>query len=161
MTTVQDGKISDKKTPIITPGLAKEREPSKSLEEQEADILKEIVETSEAAELHAEAEIAKAIEGAKRAQPSVKIPSDLAESGVIAPEEEASKVVKKGSQVNLPISEAQYKVGLHEKAGGRTTNKVVFGVPNLLAFALWIGRVIKIAHKHAMKVVFRREIHAS
>lgn len=161
MTTVQDGKISDKKTPIVT-SLTKEREPSsKSLEEQEADILKEIVETSEAADLHAESEIAKAIEGAKRAQPPIKIPSDLAASGVKSPEEEASKVVKKGTQVNLPISEAQYKVGLGQKASGRVTNKVVFGVDNLLAFALWIGRVIKVAHKHAMRVVFRREIHAS
>ena len=35
-------------------------------------------------------------------------------------------------------------------------DKTVVGVSSLAALAIWVGRMVKVAHGHAKKAVFRR-----
>src|SRR3989338_6880964 len=68
----------------------------------------------------------------------------------------AEEVVKSGTTLDLPISGATYKRGLSAKLTGKVFDKVVVGASSLMVLAIWIGRLIKIAHKHTMRVVFRK-----
>ncbi|KKR65076.1 MAG: hypothetical protein UU05_C0029G0018 [Candidatus Curtissbacteria bacterium GW2011_GWA1_40_47] len=81
---------------------------------------------------------------------------DVADSGVKAPQSQANEVVTQGTTINLPISEKEYKKGLHQKIAGVVVNKVVVGTSSLFALATWVGRLIKIAHKHTIKVIFKK-----
>ena len=136
---------------------AKELEPS--LEEDKAKakgILSEVIRASEAADEQTEKEVKSAISEARLSRPEPKLPPDVADSGVKAPQLEANKVISQGTTVELPIPEDEYKKGLHQKVVGTVVNKVVIGTSSLFALAVWIGRLIKIAHKHTMRVVFRK-----
>lgn len=149
----------DNQAPAIvgseSPG--KETEPSISFED-EAKIVAEIQDRSAAIDKEALESIREKIPEAKQAIPEVELAPDLEDAGVKSPQKEADKVVIRGSEIDLPISEEEYKKGLGIKVGGRSSDKSIVGVSSLIAFTLWIGRLIKIAHKHAMRVVFRREI---
>ena len=137
---------------------AKEQEPtSQEAKAEEEKIISEVIRTSEAADEQAEKEIQSAISEARLARPEPKLAPDVLDSGVKAPQLEANEVVTKGTTVELPISEDEYKKGLHQKVVGTVVNKVVVGASSFFALATWIGRLIKIAHKHTMKVIFRKE----
>ena len=137
---------------------AKEQEPtSQETKAEEGKILSEVIRTSEAADEQAEKAIQSAISEARLARPEPKLAPDVADSGVKVPQEQADEVVRSGTTINLPISEDEYKKGLHQKVAGVVVNKVVVGTSSFFALATWIGRLIKMAHKHTMKVIFRKE----
>ena len=135
--------------------LAKEKEP-KSGSKQESEILSEIIKSSEAADKQAERALQVEIAEARLSQPEPELPPDISDSGVKVIQTEADNVVIDGSSLNLPISEEEYHRGLHQKVASAVVDKVVVGASSMLGLALWVGRMMKIAHKHAVKVVFRR-----
>ena len=138
---------------------AKEQEPtSQETKAEEGKILSEVIRTSEAADEQAEKEIQSAISEARLARPEPKLPPDVADSGVKVPQEQADEVVRSGTTINLPISEDEYKKGLHQKVAGTIVNKVVVGTSSFFALATWVGRLIKMTHKHAMKVIFKKGV---
>lgn len=134
--------------------LVKEQEPAATTAEKK--ILSEIVKSSEAVDEQAEQEVRKAINEARLSTPEPKIPADVADSGVKSVNQEAKEVIRKGTTINLPIEEDQYKKGLHLKIKTAVVDKVVYGTSSLFALATWVGKIIKFAHKHAMRVVFKR-----
>ncbi|MBI2012696.1 hypothetical protein HYS90_02075, partial [Candidatus Curtissbacteria bacterium] len=113
--------------------------------------------TSEAADNQAEKQVKEAIEDARLARPEPQIPPDVADSGVKSPQLEAENVVSEGATIELPVAEEEYHKGLHQKVAGAVVESVVFGVSGLAGFAIWVTRIIKIAHKHTMKIVFRKQ----
>ena len=120
----------------------------------EKQILESIVKESAQIDRELEGKVRSEIKEARLADVEPEIPKDVAESGVKAPSLEAAATIK---AFNLPITEGEYKVGLHQKVAGAVVNKVVVGVSSLAGLALWVGRKIKMAHKHAIRIVFRRE----
>lgn len=148
--------------PLSSPGQpkAKEQEPSKAARAEEDKLMAEIVSTSEAMDAEALAKLQKESPEIKRAQPEAKLPPDVEDAGVKVPEEEADKVIKEGTTLSFPVSEDVYKRGLQSavigKVVGAVGDKVVVGVSSIGALALWVGRLLKMAHKHAMKVIFRK-----
>ncbi|KKS04273.1 hypothetical protein A2W70_03175 [Candidatus Curtissbacteria bacterium RIFCSPLOWO2_02_41_11] len=138
---------------------AKEQEPtSQETKAEEGKILSEVIRTSEAADEQAEKAIQSAISEARLARPEPKLAPDVADSGVKVPQEQADEVVRSGTTINLPISEDEYKKGLHQKVAGTIVNKVVVGTSSFFALATWVGRLIKMTHKHAMKVIFKKGV---
>ena len=138
----------------------KEREAVVSREEEDK-IMAEITTRAEAADQEMEARVLETFPEARRPVPEPKMAPDVEDAGVVHPPLEAQKVVTRGSTLDLPISEQTYKQGLHVKIAGAVVNKVVVGVSSLAALALWIGRLMKMAHKQAMRVVFRKEVSSS
>lgn len=102
--------------------------------------------------------VEKELKDVRAGYPQPKIPPDVEDAGVVNPQEEADKVVKEGSTLDLPISEDEYKKGSSQSAKGRwySQEKEVVGVNSLVALALWVKRLIGRAHKKAMKIVFRK-----
>lgn len=134
---------------------SKEAEPANIEEEK---LLKEVVERSRQADLEAEKKIEAAIgQEARLSRPEIKVPADIAEHGVKSPQAEASAVAEKGSTIELPISEQEYKQGEKLTIKGLEDHKSVIGVSSLAAFALYLGRIIKLAHKHTKRVIFRKK----
>ena len=123
----------------------------------EGEILSEIVRSSEVLDKQAEGEIQKDLSEARLADGKIDIPPDVADAGLKSPQEDANEVIKKGTTLELPITESEYQMGLHTKVRAAVVNRVVFGVSGIVGLAMWIGRMIKIAHKHAKRVVFRKE----
>lgn len=154
-----DGDQSQKTNPKQPTGtIVKEQEPNPpSGGDQEKKLLSEIIETSQEIDEKKEKEVQGAIAEARLARPEPIIPPDVADSGVKSPEEEAEKVVKEGASFELPLTEEQYKKGLHQKVAGAVVESVVYGVSSLFGLATWVGRMIKIAHEHTMRVVFRKQ----
>lgn len=147
--------VKPKDNQIQTP-LAKEQEPSAALGE-EGKILAEIKTSAEALDREALGEVQKSVAEARQARPEPELPPDVADAGVISPQQAAEEVVTGGATLELPISEDRYKEGLHRRIAGRVTEKVVYGASSLAALAMWVGRLIKMAHKHTMRVIFRKE----
>lgn len=144
---------TNKNLPVASISGPKEKEPSITPE----TLIKEIQEKSKEADLHAVKEIQKAIgEEAKLSQPEIEIPPDLEDHGVKSPEKEASKAVS-GGAVDLPMTETKYESGIETKIKSQVTKKLeVFGVSSVVALAMLVGRMIKLAHHHAKKAVFKR-----
>jgi len=142
---------ANKNLPVVPISGHKEQEPSNSPE----TLIKEIQEKSKQADLHAEKEVQKAIgKEAKLSQPEIEIPPDLEDHGVKSPEKEASKVV---SSVDLPMTEDKYESRKETKIKSHVSKKLeVFGVSSVVALAMLVGRMIKLAHHHAKKAVFSR-----
>lgn len=92
----------------------------------------------------------------KQAVPEPELPMEVANSGVISPQAEADKVVSGGTELDLPISEDEYKKGLNSKFNSKAADYDVVGVSSLIAMVMWVGRLIKMAHKHAMKIIFKK-----
>lgn len=147
-------------------GVTKEAEPKK-LEDTEEEILSEIVSTSEAADEQAEKAVQESLAEIKKkhglehvgklARPKPQIPADVYDAGVKSPQDDADAVVKQGTTLQVEVSEAKYKDALDEKVKAKTSReKVVFGPRSVVALAIWVGKMIKLAHTHAMKIVFRR-----
>ena len=97
------------------------------------------------------------IEEARQSYPEIELPPDVADAGVKSPGQEAAEVIKKGPTFEAPITEEEMNKGLHQKITGKVVNKVVVGVSGFFALATWVARMIKIAHKHTMRIVFKKE----
>jgi len=131
----------------------KEQEPS-----QTDRATSKIYERQNEADRKAEEEIQQAIgkEGRLR-EPEIKIPPDVADAGVVSPETEASETLSGDTTVELPMTEDEFKLGEHAKVDAKVTEKKeVLGVASLVALALFVGRLIKLAHYHAKRIVFRK-----
>ncbi len=146
-------------------GRAKEQEPTAATEAiaraEEDKIMAEIYSTSEATRKEALDRIEKELPDLKEKRQELKLPPDVEDAGVKIPEEEADNVIKQGTTLSLPTSEEAYKNGQHTKVSGKIEGapgqKIVVGVSSVAALAIWIGRLFKLAHKQAMKVVFRKK----
>ena len=155
VTTIDDQAVSQ---PQATPigGVTKESEP----------------ETVDKVQIRAESALDRDLsEATKSITEHTKLPhevhqpnlaADVEDAGVFAPQAAADGVISHGQTLNIETDEATYKKGLHTRVVGKVVNRAIVGVSSLAAFALWIGRMIKIAHKKTMKVVFRKagENHA-
>lgn len=142
---------------VISRGAAgKEAENPISFED-EAAIVAEIQDRSAAIDREALEKVREKIPDAKQAMPEVELAPEVEDAGVKSPQKEADNVVIRGSEVDLPISEAEYNQGKEIKVGGKSVDKSIVGVSSFIALTMWIGRLIKMAHKHAMRVVFRKE----
>lgn len=145
--------------PLTGSARVKEQEPSAAAQAQEDKLMAEIVSTSEAMDAEALSKLKKEAPEIKRAQPQPELKPDVEDAGVKIPEEDADRVVRQGTTLNLPVSEDVYKKGQHTKVSGKIEGapgqKIVTGVSSIAALVIWVGRLFKLAHKHAMKVVFR------
>lgn len=134
----------------------KEQEPPPPAGGEDDKIIAEITSRAEAVDAEAIAKVREAIPDAAQAQSlQPQLPADVVDAGVVSPQIEADKVVADGATINLPVEETTYKKGLHARVAGVVKDKVVVGVTSLAALAMWVGRLIKMAHKHTMRVVFR------
>ena len=145
-------KIADDATASPIVARVKEQEPAESVEQ----ILGGIQEKHKEADRQAEREVQDALgKEARLREPEAHIPPDVADAGVISPEKEASETLKKDT-VELPITEKKYQEGEHTKISAKVTQKKeVFGISSIVALAIIVGRLIKLAHHHAKKFVFK------
>ena len=151
-----DKKVKDDTVAVGVPGVAsKELEPQRV---EEKRLLDEVVEASEKHDLEAEKKLQESLGAeARLSVPDLEIPPDVEDSGVVSPQKEASKIAADGSTIDLPIMESGYREGERVKVGGSVVNKEIVGVPSVVAFVMFVGRIIKMAHRHMKKVVFRKE----
>ena len=150
-TTVDDKKKHEE--PIVPK--AKEQEPSGEKRDETLGELIQQVESHDKEQIEkVSAEIGKE---ARQSIPEIEIPPDVLDAGVKSPGQEAAEVVKKGPTIEVPITEEEMNTGLHQKVTAKVVNKVVVGVSGLFALATWVARMVKVAHKHTMRVVFRKE----
>ncbi len=137
---------------------AKEQEPTAAARAQEDKLMAEIVSTSEVMRKEALDKLEKELPDIKRRE--LKMPADVEDAGVKIPEEDADKVIRDGTTLSLPVSDEVYNKGLSTKVSGKVVgavgDKLVVGVSSIAALAMWIGRLLKMAHKHTMKIVFRK-----
>jgi hypothetical protein len=159
-----------KKTSLKTPGdqvvgtsvtlpKTKEQEPKsseKSAFAEEEKLMTEIRTVAETADRQALEALQSTLTDAKRAHFEADLPPDVSDAGVVSPAKSAEEVVTRGATIELGTSEQVYKTGLHRKIAGHVVNKVVVGASSLAALALWISRLLKMAHKHTMKVIFKK-----
>lgn len=148
--------------PAAGVGQAKEHEPQNADSEAKAQaeedkLVAEIKTRGESLDAQALGEMQKVINEVKQgAAESIKLPPDVEDAGVVAPEQKAEEVVKDGATVVLPIEEETYKKGLKVKVSAKTmVDKVAVGASSLFALAAWVGRLIKMAHRHTMRVMFK------
>lgn len=139
----------------------KEAEPAGTATEsfaEEKELIAQIETTAEELDKKAIEVVEKELSDVKASQPAPKLPPDVEDAGVVNPQEEADNVIKNGPTLNLPISELEYKQGLKTGAKGRwyRQEKEMVGVKGILALALWVGRLVKRAHKKAVSVIFRK-----
>lgn len=124
--------------------------------QEQEKLLSEVKEKYREADLEAEKQVGEALGKEAKSNESKPIPPDVADAGVKEHAQEASDVIKKGGSLELPVSESDLDRGGQSKVGGRRLiNKNIIGVSSLAALAIYVGRLIKMAHKHARKVIFR------
>ena len=146
--------VDDKKKQEDKPApKAKEQEPSG---EKRDETLSELIQQVESHDKEAAEKVSGEIEEARQSLPEIEIPPDVADAGVKSPGQEAAEVVKKGPTIEVPMTEEEMNKGLHQKVAGKVVNRVVVGVSGLFALATWVARLVKVAHKHTMRVVFKR-----
>lgn len=144
---------SDKKKTEETPApRPKEQEPAGEKDESLGDLIKQV----ESHDMEAAEKVSGEVKEARQSVPEIEIPPDVADAGVKSPGQEAAEVIKKGPTFEVPITEEEMNKGLHQKVAGKVVNRVVVGVSGLFALATWVGRMVKVAHKHTMRVVFRK-----
>ena len=154
----QSLKKDDKKpeTDDVSPAVGR---PAKEIESAGVDEqLSQIKELSREADVAAEKEVRAAIgEEARLSQVEPKIGPDLEDHGVRSPQAQASEVLKGGSVIELPLTEEEYRQAEKAKFVAHVDEKkAVLGVSSIVALAMWVGRIIKMAHGHAMRIVFRK-----
>ncbi len=159
--TTDDPKKS-KDDQVVQQPRAKEQEPNGDGRAQEAQAIAEIREVSDSHDKEALRQVRESMPETKAGLPKIEIPPDVADAGVKSPEQEAEDVLTNGPTFNVDITEKEYKKGLKMGAEGKTDHeKTVFGTASLVALALWIKRMMRLAHKHTMRIVFRKgEQHA-
>ncbi len=122
---------------------------------EEAKLLNEVIVESDKADDEAERKVQEQIGEARLSKPKVEISDEVAASGVRSRAKEASEVVVSGGNLVLPISQQDFEKGEKVKIFGKTDkDKDVMGVSSITVFAMFIARLIKMAHKHAKKVIF-------
>lgn len=138
--------------------LTKEQEPEseKAARAEEEKLMAQIRTTAETADRQALEAIQATVVEAKRGHFEPELAPDVEDAGVVVPVKKAEEVVQKGTTIELSTTEQTYKTGLSKKIAGHVKDKVVTGVSSLAAMAIWIGRLLKMAHKHTMRVVFRK-----
>jgi len=154
-TNQQDDKTTQITNTVAGSSKAKELEPQRV---EEKRLLDEVVEASEKQDREAEQKLQESLgKEARLAQPHPKISDDVAKAGVVSPQGEANQVVVKGPTVELPISKEEFEAGERVKVSGKvSSDRGVVGVSSLAAFAMFIGRMIKLAHMRAKRIVFRK-----
>jgi hypothetical protein len=155
--TQDDDQSQKSQNQSVSGTLLKEQEAKPLTDKEEEKIVVEIKTSAEALDSEMIESVRTSIQEARLATPEPKISPEVADTGIKAPQEEANKVVSEGSTIELPITEQEYKTGLHQKVKAAVVDKVVVGISSLFALAALVGRLIKIAHKHTMRVIFRRE----
>ena len=151
--------VDDKKKQEDKPApKAKEQEPSG---EKRDETLSELIQQVESHDKEAAEKVSGEIEEARQSLPEIEIPPDVADAGVKSPGQEAAEVVKKGPTIEVPMTEEEMNKGLHQKVAGKVVNRVVVGVSGLFALATWVARMVKLAHKHTIRVVFRKGINSA
>lgn len=147
---------ADDKKPSSVSQPQREQEPAAT--ESQSEAFGKIQEISKEAEINAEAEVQNALgEEARLSQKEPKIGPDLEDHGVRSPEADASRVIKDGGVVELPITEEE----LHEAQKAKIVahvdeKKNVSGVSSVIALAMWAGRIIKMAHEKTLKIIFKK-----
>lgn len=140
---------------------AKEQEPgaaATSAFEEEEKLMESIKTTAETADRQALEALQGTLAETKRATFEPELPPDVEDAGVVNPIKAAEEVVKNGTTVELPVSEKEYDLAKKTKVSGKSDIKRnVFGVSSLAAMAIWVGKMLKKAHRHTMKVVFKKE----
>lgn len=130
---------------------------------EEKKLIAQIRSAEDVVDKEAIAIVEKEISDIKQSHPQPKLPPDVEDAGVISPQAEADKVITDGPSLTLPIDEQVYKMGHSMPAKGKWHyyEKEVVGVKSLVAMALWVARLIKVAHKHAKKIIFKKPIKSS
>ncbi|OGD84501.1 hypothetical protein A2165_01450 [Candidatus Curtissbacteria bacterium RBG_13_40_7] len=136
--------------------LLKEQESKPIVDGEEEKIVAQITTRGERLDSETIDSLRSSISEAKLATPEPKVPPEVGDIGLKAPQEEADSVVSKGATIQLPATEQEYKTGLHQKVKAIVVDKVVVGASSLFALATLVGRLIKIAHKHTLRIVFRK-----
>ncbi len=164
MPSSTDKKILADKSKKTQSGDKKPTPVAKPLKEQEGvesvDLATGIIEERDKeADKHVEKEIqAAAGEEARLKEPEVELPPDVADAGVVSPQKAASETLGGEATINLPITKEEFEKGERTQVSAKVTQKKeVFGVSSLVALALLVGRLIKLAHHHAKKVIFRNQ----
>lgn len=154
--TTAKKKVADDQNAASVPARAKEQEPGRS---QEAAAVAEIKEVSDSHDKEALSALRETMPEIKSGFPKVEISPDVADAGVKSPEAEADEVLANGPAINVDITEDKYEEGLATKVTGSSdrVEKTVVGTASIVAMALWIGRLVKLAHKHTMRIVFKKE----
>ena len=124
----------------------------------EAESIGKIAEIAKEADMAAEAKVIEAIgDEARLAQKEPELGPDLVDHGVKSPQNDASEVLKSGSTIQLPITEKEYRQAEKAKINAHTDDKNnVLGIGSVVALAAWIGRILKMAHGHATRFIFKR-----
>lgn len=155
--TVQsdDQKAKTDVIPVVAPAtIGKELEPQRA---EEKKLLDQVSEASEQQDREAERLVQESLgKEARLSQPHPTIPPDVEDSGVVSPQKEASKIASAGSTIELPLTEEGYLAGEKVKVSGSVSDKGIIGVSSLAALAMFVGRMIRLAHKHAKQVIFRK-----
>jgi len=125
---------------------------------EEEKLLTQVVERSREMDVEAEQKVSQEISEARLAKPEVVIPDEVKNAGVKSPQNDAAEIAKNGSDLVLPIGEEDVKAGERVKVSGKTfRDKDVVGVLSVAGLAMLFGKLIKLAHKHAKRVIFRRK----
>ena len=153
-TTVKKMVVDDQKV-ASAPARAKEQEPGRS---QEAAAVAEIKEVSDSHDKEALGVLRETMPEVKSASPKIEISPDVSDAGVKSPEAEAGEVLANGPAIDVDITQDKYEEGLATKVTGKSdrVEKTVVGTASIVAMALWIGRMMKLAHKHTMRIVFKK-----
>ncbi len=160
---IDQGHLATQSLPQITPAKAKEQEPGinagQTFEDQ-GKIVAEIKTTSEALDKQALETLQKEVRDIKSSHQEVpEIPPDVEDAGVKNREAEAEKVLESGPTLELPIPEETYRSALKTKVSARSDNSSggwsFVGASSIVALAMWVGRILKMAHKHTMRVIFK------
>jgi hypothetical protein len=124
---------------------------------EEAKLLNEVIVESDKADDEAESRVKEQIGEARLSRPKIELPEEVIASGVRSRAKEASEVIVSGGNLVLPISEQDFQKGEDAKISGKSDkDKDVRGVLSISVFAMFISRLIKMAHKHARAVIFRK-----
>lgn len=123
--------------------------------QSEEKLLAEVVNKSHEADRDAEKKVQQEIGEARLAKPEINMADDVLASGVRSPQKDANDVISDGSTLTLPIGEKEYKSGSAVAVSGKSDReRDVVGVSSISALVMFIGRIIKSAHKHAKRIIF-------
>lgn len=137
----------------------KEQEPNAGARDPGESIL-EVKSREEASDRQAAEALKGALNEAKRAAPEPELPPDVEDAGVKSPQKEADDVIARGSTLVLGVSEEGYEKGRRTKVRGTVVRGAIVGVSSISALAIWVGRMIRVAHRHTKKIVFRKPFSA-
>lgn len=151
--------VDDKKTKTSPPqGSSVHKEKELASDKFGVSNVKEHIKSREAFDEQALKAIEGEIEGARLKEPTPKVGADIS-MHLKSPQEEADNVIKQGSAISVGLTQEEYDEGQKEKVEVKKdwTTLVYWGPKSLIAAVIRAGRLIKIAHSHTLKVVFRKQ----